>query len=228
MTSINPQDVKADVEALCNFCVRLRAHWRHFQILYEGNELERELLQRTANNFFGDLNHLLIEHLILQICKITDEAKTLGRENLTVKYLIEKTKPFVSSEEVKTLNSLSDGIHAFRGKIINARNKYIGHLDRASVLEGKPLGQASPEEWHQFWLDLQDFLHVMHKHYVDPNSVFYLNGVVGLSDAEALVDALRESTFFRILENDKATMQKCVDVATNSKFSKLLMYNFDS
>lgn len=225
MTSIDPQDLKADVEALCNFCVRLRAHWRHFQILYEGTELERELLQRTANNFFGDLNHLLIEHLILQICKITDEAKTRGHENLTLKYLIEKTTPFTASEEVKTLNSLSDSIHAFRTKIIGARNKYIGHLDRASVLEGKPLGQASPGEWRQFWLDLQEFLHIMHERYVDPNSVFYLNGVVGLSDAEALVDALRETTFYRILENDRATMQKCVDVATSSKFSKVLTYD---
>jgi hypothetical protein len=222
MTSIDPQDLKADVEALCNYCVRLRAHWRHFQILYEGTELERELLQRTANNFFGDLNHLLIEHLILQICKITDEAKTREHENLTIKYLVEKTTPFIASEEVKTLSSLSDSIHAFRAKIVSARNKYIGHLDRASVLEGKPLGQASPDEWSQFWLDLQEFLHLMHERYVDPKSVFYLNGVVGLSDAEALVDALRESTFYRILENDRATMQKCVDVATSSKFSKIL------
>lgn len=221
MTSIDPQALKADIEALCNFCVRLRAHWRHFQILYEGTELERELLQRTANNFFGDLNHLLIEHLILQICKITDDAKTGKHENLTIKFLIEKTISLVPPEDAKTLNALSERIHAFRAKIIDARNKYIGHLDRASILEGKPLGQASPEEWGQFWLDLQEFLHIMHKRYVDPNSVFFLNGAVGLSDAEALIDALRESTFYRILENYKATMNKCVDVATNSKFSKL-------
>jgi hypothetical protein len=224
MNSFDPQILKADVEALCNFCIRLRAHWRHFQILYERTELERELLERTAQNFFGDLNHLLIEHLILQICKITDEAKTGAHENLTVKFLIEKTIPFAASEEVKALNSLSGSIHAFRAKIVSARNKYIGHLDRASVLEGKPLGQASPAEWNQFWLDLQEFLHIMHKRYVDPNSVFYLNGVIGLSDAEALIDALRESTFYQILENDKSTMQKCVDVATSSKFSKFLTY----
>jgi hypothetical protein len=39
-----------------------------------------------------------------------------------------------------------------------------------------------------------------------------------------LIDALRESTFYQILENDKSTMQKCVDVATSSKFSKFLTY----
>ena len=71
----------ADVDAFSNFCVSLRSIWRHYQIIFEGTDLRRELLQSIAHTFFGDLNQLLIEHLILQICKITDPEESMGRKN---------------------------------------------------------------------------------------------------------------------------------------------------
>ncbi len=58
----------------------------------------------------------------------------------------------------------------------------------------------------------------MHKHYVDPNGHFYLNGVSHLSDADNLVKALKESTYFRALLDDKETTKRSADVAFNSKF----------
>jgi hypothetical protein len=71
-----------DVESFCNLCVSLRSLFRHFQILFEeGADLRRELLQSIAPTFFGDISHLLIEHLILQICKITDREESFGRKN---------------------------------------------------------------------------------------------------------------------------------------------------
>jgi hypothetical protein len=86
----------------------------------------------------------------------------------------------------------SDSMHAFRDKIVQARNRLIAHIDRESVHLGQWLGGASPGDWLHFWHDLQDFLHIMHKHCVDPNSHFYFNGIAQ-SDAEMLVKALKES-----------------------------------
>jgi len=69
-----------DVELFCNFCVSLRSAFRHFQILFdEGGDLRRELLWTTSPTFFGDLNLALIEHIILQICKIMDPEESFGR-----------------------------------------------------------------------------------------------------------------------------------------------------
>ena len=80
---------KEDLQAFANSCVLLRSHWEHFRILFEGSDLKRELLQTTAPTFFGDLNRLFIEHLVLHICRLTDNAQTMSRKNLTVKFLIE-------------------------------------------------------------------------------------------------------------------------------------------
>jgi transcriptional regulator with XRE-family HTH domain len=209
---------KDDVESFCNFCVSLRSIWRHHQILFEGTDLKRDLLQRIAPTFFGDINGLLIEHIILKICQITDPEESVGRKNLTIKFLMKNSDFSAVPGEYSKLKRLGDSMHAFRTKIVPARNRLIGHLDRESVLLGQPLGDAEPIVWNQFWLDLQDFLYIMHKHYVDSNGHFYLNGVGYLSDADALVKALKESTYFHALLDDKETMKKSGEVAFNSKF----------
>jgi len=212
---------KEDVEAFCNFCVSLRSTFRHYQIIFEeGADLRRELLQGIAHTFFGDLNLMLIEHMILQICKITDPDETRGQKNLTVLFLLNNCNfPAASAERAK-LTRLSDSMHGFRAQIIPARNKLIGHLDRHSVHDGKDLGAADTKLWNQFWRDLQDFLHILHKRYVVPQHDFYLNRVGQLSDADGLVKALKESTYFQILIADRTLTSKCADVAFGSKYSE--------
>jgi transcriptional regulator with XRE-family HTH domain len=224
MSAITPNVSKDDVDAFCNFCIPLRAIWRHYQMLFEGTDLKRELLQSIAPTFFGDINRLLIEHLILKICQITDPEESMGRKNgrknLTVKFLINNSNFSTAPRELDKLKRLSDSMHGFRAKIVPARNRLIGHLDRESVLHDHSLGDAPSNEWNQFWLDLQDFLNIMHKHYVDPNGQFYLNGVGYLSDADSLVKALKESTYFQTLLDNKETTKQSADVAFNSKFSE--------
>ena len=79
-------------------------------------------------------------------------------------------------------------MQVFRKKIEPARHKLISHLDRAAILAGCPLGAATDAEWNQFWLDLQDFICIVHRKIM--GSPFYLNGVAGLSDAGDLLKAL--------------------------------------
>lgn len=218
---VTPHVSKDDVDEFCNVCVSLRSTFRHYQILFmEGADLRRELLQGIAPIFFPDLNAMLIEHLILQICKITDPDGGPARRNLTVEFLINNSDFPDTSKELLRLKRLGESMDAFREKILPARNKLIGHLDRNSVRGGKALGAADDDSWSQFWLDLQDFLHILHKKYIDPHSVFYLNGVGQLSDADSLVKALKESTYFHAILEDKKLTQKCADVAFESKYSE--------
>jgi hypothetical protein len=59
-----------DVESFADSCVLLRSQWAHFMTLFEGSDLKRELLYTTAPTFFGDLNRLFIEHLVVYICRL--------------------------------------------------------------------------------------------------------------------------------------------------------------
>ena len=210
---------KEDVQAFADSCVLLRSQWMHFTTLFEGSDLKRELLQTTAPTFFGDLNRLFIEHLVLHICRLTDSAQTMGRKNLTVKFLIEHSDFSAAPKTLDKLRPISDSIHHFRERILPARKWFIAHLDLSAVRLDQPLGAASDAEWKQFWLDLQDFLELMFRHHVDPNSHFYLNGMAGMSDADSLLTALRNAKLFHAVMSDHEITTRALRAADTSEFA---------
>jgi hypothetical protein len=211
--------LKDEIEAMANFCVHLRSVWRHYEILFEEGDLRRTLLHRIAPVFFGDLNQLLIEQLVLQICRLTDPPVTMRRTNLTIDYVMREADFSGAPEDLARVTALRDSIHQFRSKIIPARNRLIGHLDRDAVMTGQPLGPASESEWTQFWDDLEQFLQVVYTRYVDSSGVFMLNDVGMISDADSLVKALKESTYFHRTLDNHALTQQVADIGFNSEFT---------
>ena len=179
-----------EVAAMANFCVHLRSVWRHYEILFEEGELRRNLLHRIAPTFFGDLNQVLIEQLVLQICRLTDPEITMGRTNLTIDYVVRNADFSAAPGDLARITVLRDSIHQFRSKIVSARNRLIGHLDRDAVMAGMPLGGASGAEWLKFWEDLNEFLHVVYKRYVDPGGTFYLNDVGLIADSGLIAPSI--------------------------------------
>ena len=161
---------------------------------------------------------MLIEHMILQICKLTDPESTCGKRNLTIQFITNNADFSASPRELAKLTKIVSRIEAFRARVVPARNKLIGHLDLDAVLGRKSLGGASIPAWQRFWLDLQDFLTIIHKRYVDARVPFYLNAVGGVSDADQLVKALKESNYFRTLLDDSLLTRQISDVAFKSKY----------
>lgn len=211
---------KEDVEAFRDSCVLLRSQWSHFQILLEGSDLKRELLQTVSPTFFRDLHHLFNEHLVLHICRLTDSVQTMGRKNLTVKFLIEHSDFSAAPATLNKLQRIRADIHGFRDLILPARNRFIGHVDLEAVRIGDPLGAAPNDKWKQFWIDLQDFLDLMHRHHIDPNGHFYLNGIAMMSDADSLVAALRNAKLFLAVMDDREIATRALRAADKSKFSR--------
>ncbi|PWB90932.1 hypothetical protein C5688_08705 [Methylocystis sp. MitZ-2018] len=200
--------------------ITLRSFWIHYQTLFEGSDLKRQLLQETADIFFRDLNLMLIEHLILQICKLTDPEITMGKRNLTVQFLIKNADFSEAPREFAKLTKIAARMDAFRERILPARHKFISHLDLNASLRRKALGGASIAAWRRFWVDLQNFIAIMYKRYVDARAPFYLNAVGRMSDADQLVRALKESAYFLALLEDRTLTSKIADVAFNSRYHK--------
>jgi hypothetical protein len=121
----------------------------------------------------------------------------MGKRNLTVQFLIRNADFSAAPRDLAKLTKITARIDTFRKRILPARNKLISHLDLNATLGRKSLGGASITAWRRFWLDLQDFVTVMYKRYVDARVPFFLNGVGMMSDADQLACRAQRLPFLR-------------------------------
>ncbi|HDS1796130.1 hypothetical protein [Pseudomonas putida] len=133
-------------------CIWITNCYNLYRTLYEGGEATDAVLLSVAPAFFHDLNRIIVEHIILQICKITDPAGAGHRQNLTVDSL---------NKDLKSLGLLSQDLidqavelERYRDLIMLARNKLISHLDWQSVREGESLGEHEAGEVSRFFASL--------------------------------------------------------------------------
>jgi len=108
--------------------------------IYGGN-----FCKKTAQKFFNDLNLLLIEHLILQVCKLTDQGTTGRKRNLTVPFLVNKSDFAATPRDMAKVKRLAKRIEKFRTRILPARNRLINHLEVGArfVRNRTPSGNVS-------------------------------------------------------------------------------------
>ena len=107
-------------------CIWLQTCFNTYRALFEGGKETEDLMAKVAPRFFMDLNEILIEHCLLQVCRLTDPAKTFGRENLTAKNI----DSLLDDAGLKTprISAASDGIAHYRSLIKDSRKQ--GHFTR--------------------------------------------------------------------------------------------------
>ncbi len=174
-----------DILRLANHCDFMRRIYGHLQEIHR----QQEALAAAAPTLFSDIYWALREHLILQVCRITDPPQSMGRDNATILFILENGDFAQNPEVLAKLDASSAKIHAFRGKIRDARNRFISHLDREALSAGENLGAASDSDWVEFWQAVQDFLDTAHRHFVGHG--LPMNVAAGTpSDVAHLVQAL--------------------------------------
>ena len=117
-------------------CVWTYCTYTHYKELFEGKESALKLFEKISHRFFADLNHILIEYSILQLCSLTGPASTKvkreKKENLTINTLLET---IVWPTEIKDqIDGKANQLNTFREKIVSARNQIIAHSDYETFL----------------------------------------------------------------------------------------------
>jgi putative transcriptional regulator len=184
----------ADVKAFANECVYTRSLYIHFKAIFEDAPLSQNPLKKLSPYFFGDLNRLFREYIRLQVCKLTDPAADgRGNENLTVNFMMVNADFSTDPAGADELRSRAEKIEQFRARLKPARDKFISHLDRKSILDGRPLGGASTTSWNAFWHDLQVFVKLLWSRYIGGDPM-YICANAGPPDAAVLIQALHSFT----------------------------------
>jgi hypothetical protein len=219
-SSEHPEEIRdaaanEDIAIFADHCVFIRSVYLHGKILFESSSDEdKARMTRAAPIFFGDINKMFVEYMILQVCKITDPAQDSRKmDNHTIAFLLQHYDFSGDSATMQRLALLDANLKAFRQKLLPARNKLISHADRDAILAGQVLGGVLKSEWDEFWLNLQDLICIIYEKVLGTR--FYINGVAMLSDAHGLLSALKHGACFDQLlgGNDLALSRRCADLA---------------
>lgn len=153
---MSTSDFKDTFVAFRDQCVWLQTCFNTFAALYESGETTDQVLSRSAPLFFHDLNLILIEYCLLQVCRLTDPPSRLGRENLTVKHINDLLK--AQNKLTSEISAASDGLAHYRSLIQDSRNWLISHADKRAVLAELPIGAHSKGEVEAFFANLYRYV----------------------------------------------------------------------
>ncbi len=181
------------IDEFCKLCAEVRISFDLYRSLFEAESRTLQLYSSVAPHCFGDLNGILVEHVLIQFCKVTDPAKTGKHFNLTTNYILNEI-PW-PREVAEKLAAINDRLLTFRQKIEPARSKRIAHVDFTAQIERWPnLGKFPKGEDCAFLRDLQEFVNVAYGHFHNGESCSI---VVAMStDTYKLVRALQQSELY--------------------------------
>jgi len=136
-------------------CIWARQCFNTYRTLFESDQKTLDLLHKKAPSFFHDINEILVDHLILQMCKLTDPPKTGKNENLTAQFINKELQTLsLSSPEIE---DLCKSLLRHRATIIDFRNQYVSHLDKDASIEYRAFNLGEPEDAPNFFEALQKF-----------------------------------------------------------------------
>lgn len=137
-------------------CIWLQTCYNTYAALFESDQPTKEILSRTAQTFFDELNIIFIEYCLLQVCKLTDPSNSKGRDNLTFKHLngLLGAKNLLTPEII----AASNGLESYRNLIKDGRNRIISHADKETLLADLVLGAHEESDVHAFFENLHKYV----------------------------------------------------------------------
>lgn len=183
------------VKCFCNYVVWLRSVHNMYKELYENDKAD-QLMDKTAQSFFDDLNVILINYLLLEFSKITDRATIQVKGDNIANFTVDNLITCVNWPDkiMSSLEPLRKEVKTFRGYIENARHKLLAHYDKETFLNGKVIGGFPLGENERFLSVLEKICDITHEACF--NSIFGSISVSMHGDVEDLKKALKKALVF--------------------------------
>jgi hypothetical protein len=163
--------------------------WIEYKELFATKESRIELLNNTAPSFFGMVQGILWENLLLGICKLTDPQKSAGKRNASINSL----NSYVRDEIFKS--SVLAKANTLREKSVFSRdwrNRYISHADFDLAVDqnAEPLSEATRDKVERFIEEFQEYINMYEKFYF--NSTIAFGALSSYKSALSLLNILDE------------------------------------
>jgi hypothetical protein len=179
-----------DVDLLARIAGQSYCQYHNYKVLFEGYGGNNPRYGNISPSALGCLASALKDHMILQVCKLSDPLKDhRGNENLSIQFFVRHAELRDTSRKRK-LECLAGKLEAFGKKLRPARDKIISHFDRKTIHDGKPLGGVESEEWTRYWFNLEQFVEILYQRYF--NTTVHIRTAAATTDAAVLRGVLEE------------------------------------
>jgi hypothetical protein len=173
----------------------LEAQWNVYRQLYSDGDTVA-LLNDVAPGFFQLIAWGVVDNVILAVCRLSDPAKSMGRDNLTFAQLRDSLSPAPDAAFAKTLDPLfkkiMDGVADLRAH----RNKRIAHLDLSRALSHvETLPGIERGAIEAVLASVRDYLNAIHKHY--ENKTVAYEHPFNQGDGKSLIQVLKHGVRWR-------------------------------
>jgi hypothetical protein len=195
-------DTPFDVQRtkLWNEIVSVKDLWAQYRYLFIDSHQRIEMLMACANWYFGVTQRLMLQGVILGLSRLTDPVSQGKHANLVVASLLDDPRVDVIPGLRAELSAEIAEVAARVEPIRTHRDKYIAHLDRATVVKENLLPPLARDAISDVIGRLGRIyqLHSLRVRETDSTLDLYAMG-----SAQALVKILEESERWKIMKELK-------------------------
>jgi len=179
--------------ALLQKVAALHMVWGEFVELFR-DETRVDVLNRVAPAMFHIIGHALWQLTLLDIARLTDRPKSMGKKNLTIRNLPELVKPEVKADVQKLVDAASERSDVCR----DHRNRQLAHLDLDLLTNqsAKPLEAATTKMVGEAIDAIGSVLKEVHIQYVG-GALHFSRNVGGAGNALMLLRLLQHGLIAR-------------------------------
>jgi len=162
--------------------------WALYKQLFDKSDRRIALLNETAGSFFGVLQGVLLDDVVLELARLVDSPKSCGKANLTLL----RIPGLIADQELRPkieamVNSAMDAC----AKAQDQRNRRLAHNDLSLAVEtsAKPLPAIGVADVESALGAIRDLLNRLDSHYLNSTAAYEYVGT-GPTDGESLVHYL--------------------------------------
>ena len=114
--------------------IQLGYRWAMFCQLFDSGQDNVDLLNKSGSKVFQLFQKLLIDDLMMSLCRLSDPPKSMGYENASLRNLAEKLAEQLSPESKTKINEKFTELEQHLEKVTILRNKALSHTDLTHAL----------------------------------------------------------------------------------------------
>jgi len=174
---------------LRNQLVWLHLKWSSFCDLFAKDRTTIDLLNEAAPDFFGNLQRMMWEDVLMHLCRLTDPVKSAGKDTLTVQRISELVPEQQLSEKVAAYAANARERTQFAR---DWRNRRLAHRE-LPPLNGEthtPLARASRQHVEDALKGLRQTMNSVSEHYLGASTA-YEHSIEALGGVASLLTRLR-------------------------------------